>query len=123
MAKKRRYYRENRRPPHYMEEDWDDDEECEENEDDEAETERFVKNALFVLLAALLLGGVLSITRTLFVPIENIRGEEGYRVVSLSPGKLHVESIRTGQKLSIEDQKWIQAALNGSIKRGDVIYP
>ncbi|WP_275296684.1 hypothetical protein [Brevibacillus choshinensis] len=40
----------------------------------------------------------------------------------MSHGRLHAEQVGTGKRVSFDDQKLVKAALDGSIKRGDVIY-
>ncbi|GED34995.1 hypothetical protein P9G84_32055 [Brevibacillus centrosporus] len=120
MARKRRYYREERRRPVYWEEDEDDFEE----EDESFEiTDKFVKNTSWTLLAVLGFGIVLSLAQTFYTPSGTMQTGDGFRVVSVSKGKLHVEDMRTGRSVSFDDQKLVKAALNGFIKRGDVIYP
>ncbi|WP_425622470.1 hypothetical protein ACPT9H_17890 [Brevibacillus borstelensis] len=116
MSRKRRYYREDRRPPQYYDEYEEDD------FDDDADTDRFVKKTSWGLLAVLSFGVLLSIAHSLYVPAAPVYSEGGYRVVSVSRGRVHVEEVGTGKRVSFDDQKLVKAALDGSIKRGDVIY-
>lgn len=116
MSRKRRYYREDRLPPRYYEEHEEDD------FDDDDDTERFVKKTSWGLLAVLSFGVLLSIVHSLYVPAIPVYYEGGYRVVSVSRGRVHAEEVRTGKRVSFDDQKLVKAALDGSIKRGDVIY-
>lgn len=117
MSRKRRYYREDRLPPrHYNEHEEDD------FEDDDDHTERLVKKTSWGLLAVLSFGVLLSIAHSLYVPAIPVYYEGGYRVVSVSRGRVHAEEVRTGKRVSFDDQKLVKAALDGSIKRGDVIY-
>lgn len=117
MAKKRRYYREERRRPVYLDEedDWEDDDE--EPED----LERTASRISWGLLAVLTFGVLLSIAHSLYTPSAPVSSSEGYRVVSVSNGRLHVEELGTGKRVSLDDQQLVKAALAGSIKRGDVI--
>lgn len=118
--KKRRYYREDRRRPSYWEEDEDDVEE----EDDEPENaERFVKNTSWTLIIVLCCGIILSVAQSFYRPSSPLQGGNGYRVVSVSRGQLHTEEVATGRTVSFDDQRLVKAALNGSIKRGDIIRP
>lgn len=120
MGKKRRYYREDRRRPAYLEEqeeDW-----FEEEEYSPEETERFVKNSSWTILGFLGFGIILSLSQFFYTPSETLLPGDGYRVMSVSQGKLHTEEMATGRSVSFDDQKLVKAALDGSIKRGDVIY-
>ncbi|ASJ54845.1 hypothetical protein BP422_15495 [Brevibacillus formosus] len=117
MSRKRRYYREDRRRPEYLEEDdWEDD------EDDPDDIERSVKKTSWGLLAVLSFGVLLSIAQALYVPSGPLPAGDAYRVVSVSRGRLQAEEIGTGRVVSLDDQKLIRAALDGTIKRGDVIH-
>lgn len=44
-----------------------------------------------------------------------------YKVVSVYKGALQVIDLSTGQKTSIKDNKLVKMALQGQIKKGDVI--
>ncbi|GEC93861.1 hypothetical protein [Brevibacillus brevis] len=117
MSRKRRYYREDRRRPEYLEEeDWEDD------ADDHADVERSVRKTSWGLLAVLSFGVLLSIAQALYVPSGPLPAGDAYRVVSVSRGRLQAEEIGTGRVVSLDDQKLVRAALDGSIKRGDVIH-
>ncbi|WP_103110489.1 hypothetical protein [Brevibacillus reuszeri] len=117
MGKKRRYYREERRRPVYHEEeDWEDD------DDEPEDLERTVTKMSWGLLAVLSFGVLLSIAHSLYTPSAPVSSNEGYRVVSVSRGRLHTEELGTGKQVSFDDQKLVKKALNGSIKRGDIIH-
>ena len=116
-ARKRNYYREDRRPPRFYDEPDDFDE-----DDTPADVENLVKKTSWGLLAVLSFGVLLSIAHSLYVPAAPVSSEGGYRVVSVSRGRLQAEEVGTGKRVSFDDQKLVKAALNGSIKRGDVIY-
>ncbi|GIO09693.1 hypothetical protein J31TS6_57210 [Brevibacillus reuszeri] len=117
MPRKRRYYREERRRPVYLDEedDWEDD------DDEPEDLERTVSKVSWGLLAVLSFGVLLSIAHSLYPLAAPLSSNDGYRVVSVSRGRLHVEELGTGKQLSIDDQQLVKAALDGSIKRGDVI--
>ncbi|MGF9824018.1 hypothetical protein ABE430_13825 [Brevibacillus agri] len=116
-ARKRRYYREDRRPPRYYDEFDEDD--LDEDEDGSEITERFVSGATWTILAVLAVGLLLSIAHSLYVPGATENG--AYRVVAVSHGQLHAEDMATGRVVSFDDQSLVRAALDGTIKRGDVI--
>lgn len=118
MARKRRYYREERRRPAY----WEEEDEFEDDDDSLEITEKFVRNTSWTLLAVLGLGVALSIAQSFYTPTNTARTGGGYRVVSVSQGQLHTEEVTTGREVSFYDQNLVRAALNGSIKRGDVIH-
>ncbi|MFI8714711.1 hypothetical protein [Brevibacillus brevis] len=118
MGRKRRYYREDRRRPQYLEEDdWEDDE-----EDDPNDIERTVRKTSWGLLAVLSFGVLLSIAQTLYVPSGSLPTGDAYRVVSVSRGRIQAEEIGTGRVVNLDDQNLVRAALDGTIKRGDVIH-
>ena len=117
MARKRRYYREDRRPPRYYDEFDDDDRD--EDDDGPEITERFVSGATWTILAVLAIGAMLSVAHSLYAPAATVSG--AYRVVSVSKGQLHAEDLATGRVVSFNDQSLVRAALDGSLKRGDVI--
>lgn len=118
MGRKRRYYREDRRRPQYLDEDeWDDDE-----EDDPGDIERTVRKTSWGLLAVLSFGVLLSIAQALYVPTGPTTLGDTYRVVSVSRGRIQAEEIGTGRVVNLDDQSLVRAALNGTIKRGDVIH-
>lgn len=117
MPRKRRYYREERRRPLYHEEeDWEDD------NDEPEDLESTVSKVSWGLLAVLSFGVMLSIAHSLYTPAAPLSSNDGYRVVSVSRGRLHAEEVGTGKRVSFDDQKLVKAALDGSIKRGDVIH-
>ncbi|MFA4137024.1 MULTISPECIES: hypothetical protein [unclassified Brevibacillus] len=118
MPRKRRYYREERREPRYYD-DYDDDE-CDEDDEELAMSERLVNGALWTILGVLAIGSLLSFAHTLYSPqaVDN----SGYRVVSVSRGRVHTEEVGTGKSVSFPDRTLVDAALKGKIKRGDVIY-
>lgn len=118
MGKKRRYYREDRRRPAY----WEEEDDTEEEDDAPEATEKFVRNTSWTLLAVLGFGIVLSLAQSFYTPSGAMQSGDGYRVVSVSRGQLHAEEMKTGRIVSFDDQMLVKAALNGSIKRGDVIY-
>lgn len=117
MSRKRRYYHEDRRRPEYlMEDDWED------NEDDPGDIERSVSKTSWGLLAVLSFGVLLSIAQALYVPSGPLPAGDAYRVVSVSRGRLQAEEIGTGRVVNLDDQMLVRAALDGTIKRGDVIH-
>ncbi|WP_103109646.1 hypothetical protein [Brevibacillus reuszeri] len=117
MPRKRRYFREERkRPLYHEEEEWEDD------DDEPEDLERTVSKVSWGLLAVLSFGVLLSISHSLYHPAAPLSSNDGYRVVSVSRGRLHVEEVGTGRLVSFDDQKLVKAALDGSIKRGDVIH-
>lgn len=111
---KRNYYREERRNPRHYDVIDDTDEAF------DRETDRFVRGATWTILAALTVGTLLSLTPTWYSP--SPVGGDAYRVVSVSKGRVQAEDIETGEGVSFPDQALVKAALNGKIKRGDVIY-
>ncbi|MGF9907077.1 hypothetical protein [Brevibacillus porteri] len=116
MGRKRRYYREDRRRPEYLEEDdWED-------EDAPDDIDRSVRKTSWGLLAVLSFGLLLSIAQVLYVPSGPAVSGDAYRVVSVSRGRLQAEEIGTGKIVSLDDQNLVKAALDGTIKRGDVIH-
>ncbi|PSK01058.1 hypothetical protein C7R93_01070 [Brevibacillus fortis] len=118
MGRKRRYYREDRRRPEYLEDDdWEDDE-----EDDPGDIDRSVRKTSWGLLAVLSFGVLLSIAQALYVPSGPLSTGDTYRVVSVSRGRLQAEEIGTGRIINLDDQTLVRAALDGTIKRGDVIH-
>ncbi|ASJ55534.1 hypothetical protein BP422_19485 [Brevibacillus formosus] len=118
MSRKRRYYREDRKLPEYLEEDdWDDDE-----EDDPGDIDRSVRKTSWGLLALLSFGVLLSIAQALYVPSGPVPSSDSYRVVSVSRGRLQAEEIGTGRVVNLDDHNLVRAALDGTIKRGDVIH-
>lgn len=117
MPRKRRYYREERRRPVYHEE-----EEWEDDDDEPEDLERTVSKVSWGLLAVLSFGVLLSIAHSLYPPVAPLSSNDGYRVVSVSRGRLHAEEVGTGKRVSFDDQILVKAALDGSIKRGDVIH-
>ncbi len=119
MSRKRRYYREDRRLPRYYDEPDEDDFD---EDDAPADVENLIKKTSWCLLAVLSFGVLLSIAHSLYVPANSVSSEGGYRVVSVSRGRVQAEEIGTGKAVSFDDQQLVKAALNGSIKRGDVIY-
>ncbi|MBH0333655.1 hypothetical protein ABH14_28660 [Brevibacillus brevis] len=117
MSRKRRYYREDRRRPGYLEEeDWEDD------EDDPDDIEQSVRKTSWGMLAVLSFGVLLSIAQALHVPSGPLPAGDAYRIVSVSRGRIQAEEIGTGRVISLDDQKLVKAALEGTIKRGDVIH-
>ncbi|MED1954130.1 hypothetical protein [Brevibacillus centrosporus] len=119
MARKRRYYREERRRPAYWEDDEDD---FEDDDNSPADTDRFVQRASWTLLAVLGIAIVLYLTQTFYTPSGAWQTGGTYRVVSVSRGQLHAEDLATGRVVSFNDQSMVRAALDGSLKRGDVIH-
>jgi hypothetical protein len=118
MARKRRYYREERRRPAYWEDDEDD---FEEDDDSPADTDRFVQRASWTLLAVLGIAIVLYLAQSFYTPTGTWQTGETYKVVSVSRGQLHAEELSTGKIVSFDDQGLVRAALDGSLKRGDII--
>ena len=118
MSRRRNYYRGDRRPPRYH----DDFEDEQDHADDTIDTEQLVKKTSWSLLAVLSFGVLLSIAHSLYVPTAPVSSEGGYRVVSVSRGRVQAEEVGTGKRVSFNDKKLVRAALDGSIKRGDVIY-
>lgn len=119
MARKRRYYREERRLPVYLEEADDD---FDEEDEPPQVSERFIRNTSWSLLGVLALGTVLSVAQSFFAPSSALQSGDRYQVVSVSRGQLHTKEMGTGKTVSFKDQKLVKAALDGSIRRGDVIY-
>lgn len=121
MGKKRRYYREDRsRTSREYDDELDDD--WVEEDDRTEEMENFVSKASWSIIAVLTFAILLSFTQVFYTPAApGLLNDGRYRVVSVSHGKLHVEDLKTGESMSIDDQKLVKAALNGSIKQGDVI--
>lgn len=117
MSRKRRYYREDRRRPEYLEDD-----DREDDVDDPGDIEQSVKKTSWGLLAVLSFGLLLSIAQTLYVPSGPLPAGDAYRVVSVSSGRLQAEEIGTGRVINLDDQKLVRAALDGTIKHGDVIH-
>lgn len=117
MGKKRRYYREDRRRPAWEEEE----DEWEQEEEDEEFVEKRISTISWWLIAILASTIILSTAQSYFVP-PGLGAEKGYRVLSVSQGKLHTEEVGTGKQVSFDDQGLVRAALEGSIKRGDVIH-
>ncbi|GED70916.1 hypothetical protein BRE01_46180 [Brevibacillus reuszeri] len=116
MPRQRRYYREERRRPVYRdEEEWEDD------DDEPEDLDRTVSKVSWGMLAVLSFGVMLSIAHSLYTPAAPLSSNDRYRVVSVSRGRLHAEEVGTGKRVSFDDQKLVKAALDGSIKRGDVI--
>lgn len=119
MARKRRYYREDRRRPAY----WEDEEDDFDGEDEAPQvSQKFIRNTSWALLGILGFGAVLSLAQSFYSPSGTMQSGDGYQVVSVSRGQLHTKEMGTGKPFSFKDQKLVKAALDGSIKRGDVIY-
>lgn len=47
----------------------------------------------------------------------------GYKVTGVSKGAVQVIDLQTGVASEIRQQEWVTAALDGRIKRGDVVRP
>lgn len=100
----------------------DEDDHWEDGDDEPEDLERTVSKVSWGLLAVLSFGVLLSIAHSLYPPAAPLSSNDGYRVVSVSRGRLHAEEVGTGKRVSFDDQKLVKAALDGSIKRGDVIH-
>lgn len=77
------------------------------------------KSTLIMLCLMIL---TIAVIDSLFTPPymkEEVYSE--YRVLSVYKGALHVVDLSTGQKTSIKDNKLVKMALQGQIKKGDVI--
>jgi len=117
MSRKRRYYHEERKRPVYVDKD-----DLDDDNDEPVDLEKTVSKVSWGLLAVLSFGVMLSIAHSLYTPAAPLSSNDGYRVVSVSRGRLHVEDLGTGKQVSLDDQLLVKAALDGSIKRGDVIH-
>ncbi len=99
----------------------DEDGHWEDDDNEPEDLERTVSKVSWGLLAVLSFGVMLSIAHTLYPPAAPLSSNDSYRVVSVNRGRLHAEEVGTGKRVSFNDQKLVKAALDGSIKRDDII--
>lgn len=115
MVERRRRGRPRKYREEYDEDFYDDDDDDLDDEPDKpmSSTTKWLIGIVAILLITI---GLMHNTAP------SIESSSAYKVLSVYKGAVQVQDVQTGQIHEIRDQQLVQQALQGSIKRGDLIY-